>query len=373
MNDPMSVLRAGSGVGTPAARIDFFAAQDAAVRRTRRLVALILVCAALTVVIVDLWVGLVIGMHVAHGMPQEARDAYGAGPFLLMLLIVPLEVYATVTVVVLAIMVGGILMRERELRRGSAAFAQSIRARPVNRDALRERERQLVNVAEEMALAAQLPPPALHVLDAEPAINALAFASNREDAAIILTRGAVEKLSRPELQALIAHALARVRNGDVELNVRLIGWLAGLTAVGRAGTLVMRLPLKGGRLTARLADKSQTFAKLVLFLLFICGLIGGVIAVAGYSGFAFARWVRTLGARQRVLLADASALQFTRDQDAVMSLLQRLRQAGTQRMAGRYGEEIGSLLFVPGVGWRCLRTHPSLARRIAALAGSRTP
>lgn len=369
----MSTPRTGSDGGPPAARIDFFAAQDAAVRRTRRLLALILVCAALIVVIVDLWVGLVVGMHVAHSMTQEARDAYGAGPFLLLLLIVPLEVYATTTVVVLIIMVGAILLRERELRRGSAAFAQSIHARPVDRDAPREREQQLMNVVEEMALAAQLPPPALHVLDAEPTINALAFASTQEDAAVIVTRGAVEQLTRSELQALIAHALARVRNGDVELNVRLIGWLAGLTAVGRIGTSVMRFPLKAGRLAARLDDPSKTFSKVVLFLLFIFGLIGGVIAVVGYSGFAFARWVRTLGARQRVLLADASALQFTRDQDAVMALLQRLRKAGAQRMAGRHIEDFGSLLFVPGVGWRCLRTHPSVARRIAALAARGTP
>ena len=353
--------------GSPAATIDFFAAQDNAIRRTRRLVPLVLVCAALVVIMVDLWIGLVVGLHVARSMPPEARSAYGAGPVWFLLLIVPLEVYATATVMVLAIIVVAILKRERELRRGSDAFAQDLGARAVDRDNLLDREHQLVNVAEEMAIAAQLPPPALHILDSEGAINALAFASNRDDAAVILTRGATEHLSRPELQALIGSALARVRNGDVELNLRLMGWLAGLTAVGQIGGWLMRMPVRVGRLTSSGRGNMSDLQKAAFFFSLIFVLIGLVIAVIGYAGVAFARWLRVLGARQRVLLADASALQFTRDPNAITTLLQRLRKAGTQRIGRRYREEVGPLLFVPGVGWRCLPTHPSIARRIAAL------
>ncbi len=361
------VPQTGYGSRSPATTIDFFAAQDTAIRRTRRLVPLVLVCAALVVILVDLWVGLVVGLHIAHSIPQDARDAYGAGPFWFLLLIVPLEVYATATVVVLAVIIVAILKREHELGRGSAAFAQVLGARAVDRDNLLEREQQLVNVAEEMALAAQLPPPALHVLDSERTINALAFASNRDDAAVILTRGAAEHLSRPELQALIGSALARVRNGDVELNVRLMGWLAGLTAVGRIGAWLMRMPGRIGRLTSSGRGEMNDLQKAAFFFSLIFVLIGLVIAVIGYAGVAFARWIRVLGARQRVLLADASTLQFTRDPNAITALLQRLRKAGTQRIGERYSEEVGPLLFVPAVGWRCLPTHPSIARRIAAL------
>jgi Zn-dependent protease with chaperone function len=361
------VPRTSYSSGTPGATIDFFAAQDTAIRRTRRLVPLVLVCAALVVVMVDLWVGLVVGLHVAHPISQEVLEASGVGTFWFLLLIVPLEVYATATVTVLVIIVFAILKRERELRQGSAVFAQRLGARAVDRDNLREREPQLVNVADEMAIAAQLPPPALHVLDAERTINALAFASNRDDAAVILTRGAAEHLSRPELQALIGSALARVRNGDVELNVRLMGWLAGLTAVGQIGTWLMRMPVRVGRLASSGRGEMNDLQKAAFFFSLIFVLIGLIIAVIGYIGVAFARWIRVLGARQRVLLADASALQFTRDPDAVMALLQRLKRAGAQRMGKRDQEEIGPLLVVPGVGWRCLATHPSVTRRIAAL------
>lgn len=361
------VPHASYSSGSPTATIDFFAAQDNAIRRTRLLAPLVLVCAALTVIMVDLWIGLVVGLHIAHSMPPEARSAYGDAPVSFLLLIVPLEVYATSTVMVLAIIVVAILKRERELRRGSAAFALGLGARAVDRDNLLEREQQLVNVAEEMAIAAQLPPPVLHVLDSERTVNAVAFASNRDDAAVILTRGAVEHLSRPELQALLGSALARVRNGDVELNVRLMGWLAGLTAVAQIGTWLMRMPARVGRWTSSGRGNMNDLQKAAFFFSLIFVLIGLVIAVIGYAGLAFARWIRVLGARQRVLLADASTLQFTRDPNAIATLLQRLRKAGTQRIGRRYREEFGPLLFVPGVGWRCLPTHPSIAKRIAAL------
>jgi Zn-dependent protease with chaperone function len=360
-------LRISSRERAPAATVDFFAAQDAAVRRTRRLFALLLVCAALVVVMVDLWVGLVVGLHVAHAMSPEARGALGVGPFLLLLLIVPLEVYAAATVLALAVVVAAILRRESQLRQGSAAFAQGLGARAISRNKPGGREQVLLNVADEMALAAQVPPPALYVLDAEPAINSLAFASTREDLAVIVTRGAVERLSRPELQVLVGSALGRARNGDVALNVRLMGWLAGLTAIGQIGTWLMRTPARAVALTTREGGEMNDLSKAAFFFGLIVALIGSVIAAVGYSGFAFARWIRVLGARQRVLLADASVLQFTRNPAAVASLLNRLRQAGAQRLTGRYREEIGPLLFVPGVGWRCLSSHPSIARRLAAL------
>jgi Zn-dependent protease with chaperone function len=99
----------------------------------------------------------------------------------------------------------------------------------------------------------------------------------------------------------------------------------------------------------------------------IIAFFGGVISLIGSTGTALAQWIRALGARQRVLLADATALQLTRNPPGVTALLRRLEQTGAQRLHGPYREEVGPLLFVPGVGWRVLATHPSLAKRIAAL------
>jgi Zn-dependent protease with chaperone function len=356
----------------PTGTIDLFEAQDAAARRARWRFALILLCMPLVVAAVNVWIGLIAAAHLADRMPPEVQATLAAEPWRI-LTIVPREVYAATTAIALAILLNGMRRRRRELRLGSATFATNIRARAVKRDSPFEEERQLINVADEMALAAELLPPALYVLDAErETINAFAFAAGPDEFAVILTQGAVLRLPRAELQALVAYALALARNGDVGLNVRLISWLAGLTAIGAIGTGLMYAPLK---LLFRETESGITFgnegagdlakAGCVIGLIFIA--IGSVIALIGSVGFSLARWIRVLGARQRVLLADATALQLTRDPAGLTALLQRLEPAGKQRPRWRYGEEIGPLLFVPAVGWRCLRTHPAIPERIAAL------
>ena len=366
----MSAAPPGSA---PAGTIDFFAAQEAAARAAWRRFALIVLCMPLVVAAVNVWIGLIAAAHVADRTPPEVQAALEAEPWLI-LTIVPREVYATTTVIALAILLNGVRRRRRELRLGAAGFAKTIGARAVNRDKPFEEERQLINVADEMALAAQLPPPALYVLDSErETINAFAFAAQPEDIAVVLTQGAVLRLPRAELQALVAYALGLARNGDVELNVHLIGWLAGLTAIGAIGTGLMYAPLK---LLFRETESSITFgnerggdlAKAGCFIGLIFIVIGSVIALIGSVGFSLARWIRALGARQRVLLADATALQLTRDPAGLTALLRRLEAAGKQRSRRRFAEELGPLLFVPAVGWRCRATHPSPAKRIAALA-----
>jgi Zn-dependent protease with chaperone function len=262
----------------------------------------------------------------------------------------------------------GIQVRLRGLRQGSAAFARSLGARAVNRDRPFEEERQLINVADEMALAAQLLPPALYVLDTDrTAINALSFASAPDDIAVILTQGAVRELPRPELQALVAYALGRVANGDAALNVKLIGWLAGLTAIYTAGRSLMGAPVWVMRHSGDSDGNVGDLGKAGCFLGMIIAFFGGVISLIGSCGDALARWIRALGARQRVLLADATTLQLARDPSGLTALLRRLEQAGTQRLSGPYREEVGPLLFVPAVGWRCLATHPPVGRRRKAL------
>jgi Zn-dependent protease with chaperone function len=322
---------------------------------------------------VNLWAGLFVSWMSYDGRSLEEKLAISDEPWRL-LAIVPHWVYVGATAISLIAMVNGVRRRVRDLRRGSATFAKSIGARAVNRDRPFPEEVQLIHVADEMALAAELPPPDLYVLDAErQMINVFAFAATPDDIAVVLTQDAVLRLPRPELQALVAYALGLARNGDVELNLRLIGWLAGLTAIGAIGTGLMRAPFK---LLFRKRERSITFgeegssndlAKVGCFVGMICVIIGSVIALIGSIGFSLARWIRALGARQRVLLADATALQLTRDPDAVTALLRRLEQAGKQHARWRYGEEVGPLLLTPAVGWRCFATHPKLAKRIAAL------
>jgi Zn-dependent protease with chaperone function len=351
----------------PTGTIDFFAAQDAAVRRARRRFVLVLLCVPLVVATINVFMGLAFAGIAMDRLPPEELGTIQAEPWRV-LAAMPLWFYAVTSAVSLLVMHNGTQVCLRGLRQGSAAFARSLGARAVSRDQPFEQERQLINVADEMALAAQLLPPALYVLDADrTAINALSFASAPDDTAVILTQGAVLQLPRPELQALVAYALGRVANGDVALNVKLIGWLAGLTAVYAAGRSLMGAPGAVLRHSGDSDGNVGDLGKAGCFFGMIVAFFGGVISVIGSTGVALARWIRALGARQRVLLADATALQLTRDPAAVTALLRRLQQAGTQRLHGPYREEVGPLLFVPGVGWRCMATHPSPAKRLAAL------
>ncbi len=353
--------------GTPVGTIDFFAAQEVAVRRARRRFLLVLLCIPLVVATINVFVGLVFSVYAMEQLPPEALGAIQAEPWRV-LAAMPLWFYATCSAVSLLVMHNGMQVRLRTLGNGSAAFARSLGARPVNRDQPFEEERQLINVADEMALAAQRLPPALYVLDADrTAINALSFASAPDDTAVILTQGAVRELPRPELQALVAYALGRVANGDVALNVKLIGWLAGLTAVYTAGRSLMGAPVWVLRHSGDSDGNVGDLGKAGCFFGLIVAFFGGVISLIGSCGSVLARWIRALGARQRVLLADATMLQLTRDPSAVSALLRRLEQAGIQRLSGPYREEVGPLLFVPAVGWRCLATHPAIARRRSTL------
>lgn len=355
---------------SPAGTIDFFAAQEAAARRARWRFALILLCVPLVVATINLFMALALAGFAMERLPPEALGTVQAEPWRVLVAMPPVF-YAAVSVVSLLVMANGVQVRMLGLRRGSAAFAASLGARAVNRDQPFEEERQLVNVADEMALAAQLLPPALYVLDADrTAINALSFASgtNDRDTAVILTQGAVRALPRQELQALVAYALGRVANGDVALNVRLLGWLAGLTAIYSAGRSLTGAP---GWVLRNSGDSDGTvgdLGKAGCFFGMIVAFFGGVISLIGSCGAALARWIRALGARERVLLADATTLQLTRDPAAVDALMGRLQKAGVQRLTGPYREEVGPLLFVPAVGWRCMATHPSLARRRRALS-----
>jgi len=216
-----------------------------------------------------------------------------------------------------------------------------------------------------MALASGGLPLAVYVLDGETAINAFAGASAREPF-VVVTRGALDRLQRDEMQALVAYGIGQLRNGDAKLNLQLVGWLAGITAIGDVGKRMIKSPsyvLRGSG-DGEVGDIRKGILGLSLFVTFL----GMFVAAIGYIGVLLARFVRALASRQRVYLADATAVQYTRDPVAVRDLLRRIEseaQGGT--LVGPYKEEFGPMLFVPGVKRLCLRTHPKLRQRIARL------
>ena len=211
-------------------------------------------------------------------------------------------------------------------------------------------QRQLRNVVEEMAISSGVPVPEIYVLEQDLGINAFAagFASN--DAVIAVTRGALDSLERPELKGVVAHEFGHILNGDMRLNMRLIGILYGieiLALLGQGGLARRRRRHKGD-----IADTGV-------------GVLSVTLIVVGYAGLALARWIRAGISRQREYLADAHAVQFTREPDGLAGALKKV----AARYAGLNGntEEITHMLFASDAIGQIFETHPPLLDRIRTL------
>src|SRR5436190_18812853 len=179
------------------------------------------------------------------------------------------------TVLTLLIISGGTATKMIALRAGGAAVAQSVGAVAVDPSTSDPRLRRFVNVVEEMSIASGVPVPRLFVLEQEAGINAFAAGYSPSDAAITVTSGALDRLNRDELQGVIGHEFSHVLNGDMRLNVRLIGLLAGIVIVGEAGLVIIKLGAEAGDTGA------------IPFILW-----GALVAAVGYIGLFFGRMVK---------------------------------------------------------------------------------
>lgn len=309
----------------------FFERQEAVRRRSRWLV-LAFVLAVLAVVLAVNAVAW--AMFVAlPGQPEAA---------------LPVAVGTTLAIVLL--MAGASLYRVIGLRRGGAAVAQAMGGTPVPPDATDPAQRRLRNVVEEMAIAAGVPVPLVFVLEDEPRINAFAAGHTPADAAVAVTRGALERLNRAELQAVVAHEFGHIVHGDIRLNLRLLGALFGIVVLGLVGRHLL------------LAGRRGRNALPLLVLALALVLVGAI-------GLFAARLIKAGLSRQREFLADAASVQFTRDPDALVGAFLKIAGVpGDRRMAAIEAEEISHMLFDEGAGlsgW--LATHPPLLARIQAL------
>ncbi|MBP6627303.1 MAG: M48 family metallopeptidase, partial [Arenimonas sp.] len=263
------------------------------------------------------------------------------------------------TVVTLGIVGVASLYRISSLRAGGAAVAQQMGGTPVPEDTHDFHYRRLRNVVEEIAIASGVPVPQIFVLEDEAAINAFAAGYSPSDAAVAVTRGALDKLNRDELQGVVAHEFSHVLNGDMRLNIHLMGVLFGILVLGIIGRKVL-VHGRGGRSSKGVLP----------VLLAAVGLV-----LIGSVGQFFGRLIKAGVSRQREFLADSSAVQFTRQTTGLAGALKKIGglQDGS-RLASRETEEVAHMLFGDGVGYSSLfATHPPLLARIQALEPSFKP
>jgi Zn-dependent protease with chaperone function len=338
--------------------MDFFAAQAAAKRRTSVLVFLFVLGWAGTIALADLGISLVLSGtagRVHRGVsavtaedPDSILREREWTRFGSLLLPVALGVSAVVLI--------GIGWHAVQLGSdGGDAVARMLGGVPVDRSSQDPGERRAVNVLEEMAIAAAIPVPRLYVLPQEPSINAFAAGTSPERAVVAVSRGALDALSRDELQGVLAHELSHVLNHDSRLNVRLMVLVGGLTALALTGRIVLELAGRG-RYRSREKDNSG--------LAFLA--VGLILLAAGAIGALFGRLIRLAVSRQREFLADAAAVQFTRNPAGLVGALTKILEHGSA-LATPHAPEAAHFFFASGLGGftaGLLSTHPPLEERI---------
>lgn len=225
------------------------------------------------------------------------------------------------------------------------------------------REQMLMNVVEEMAIASGVPVPLVYVLEGEEGINAFAAGHGPEDAVVAVTTGALNAFTRDELQGVIAHEFSHILNRDVRLNTRLTGVIFGILVIAITGRMILHGMGRGRIRSSSGKGGSGVAAGVVL---------GLVLMTVGYVGLFFGKLIKQAVSRQREFLADASAVQFTRNPDGLASALKRIAgwSAGSQ-LASSNAEEISHFFFADGMkkSWlsSLLSTHPPLSERIKRL------
>jgi Zn-dependent protease with chaperone function len=325
--------------------MNFFQHQDRARRRSRWLLALFALAVLLILVAVNLAVLLAMGAFGAAGDPAPVRESL-AGHI--------------GVIIWTSLLTGGVigfasLYRTMSLRHGGAVVAWELGGSLVEPDTSDPLRRRLRNVVEEMAIASGVPVPDVFVLEDEAGINAFAAGYSTGDAAVAVTRGALETLNRRELQGVMAHEFSHILNGDMRLNIRLMGILFGILVMTVLGRQFMYYT---HHVSVRRTRGNQGAAAMAV--------IGLTLMLVGYVGLFFGRWIKATVSRQREFLADASAVQFTREPEGIAGALKKIAVAGGSVLRTN-PEEVAHMLFANGALGQWFATHPPVLERIRAI------
>lgn len=269
------------------------------------------------------------------------------------------------TAITLLLIIGGTLYKVLELRHGGGTLvAERMGGKRVYPNTSHPVERRLLNVVEEMALASGTPVPPVFLID-EDGINAFAAGYSPSDAVLGVTRGCATLLSRDELQGVMAHEFSHILNGDMRMSIRLIGVLHGILLLGLTGQLLFRILYFSGHSRSRDRDKGSGQVMIAIFVLAV------LLIILGFLGTFLGNLIKAAVSRQREYLADASAVQFTRNPKGLAGALKKIGGfARGSRIQSAAAAEASHMFFAKGVfeGFSGLwATHPKLENRIQAI------
>ncbi|MEE8339850.1 MAG: M48 family metallopeptidase [Xanthomonadales bacterium] len=323
--------------------MNFFEQQDKARKQSRWLIFAFIVAVLAIVVAIDLLILLMVGV--------SSMETEGVSPLSPQLFADNLSLLAGGAIATLLVIGLASLFKTMGLRAGGGKVARELGGNLVESEPRDARLRRLRNIVEEIALASGVPVPEIYVLEQESGINAFAAGYTPSDAAVAVSRGALEKLSRDELQGVIAHEFSHILNGDMRINIRLMGALFGILVLALIGRRILIHSTFVGRSSR---DKNGAV---------VLAIAIGLMAV-GYIGLFFGRWIKAAVSRQREYLADASAVQFTRDPNGIGGALKKIAVYSEASYLEVDTEEVSHMLFGDGRKMSFFSTHPPLEDRI---------
>lgn len=333
--------------------MDFFERQDDARKKTKLLVFYFVL--ALIAIIVSIYFVISGSLYVGAQKAAESGYAVRKVPSLWQ----PDIFIGTAIGVTLVVLLGS-GYKSMSLNAGGSVIAKELGGRRIDSNTTDADERRVMNVVEEMAIASGVPVPEVYLMEHEEGVNAFAAGFSPSDAVIGVTRGCVKLLSRDELQGVIAHEFSHILNGDMKLNLRLIGLLFGILMLSIIGRVIMRSVYYSGRSRS---GKDNNGLPILAF--------GVALMIIGYVGVMFGRLIKAAISRQREYLADASAVQFTRNPDGIAGALKKIGglSQGSQ-IKDPHAEEASHMFFANGLKASFLSsfaTHPPLSDRIKAI------
>jgi Zn-dependent protease with chaperone function len=318
--------------------VNFFEAQESARRDTWQLVILFVLAVGALVLVTTLFVSWFYVTFITHDATSFTLEAYLSSSV----------TYGTSLVILLIVGIGT-LYQYLSLAKGGKNVAETLGGRQLNPNTATAGERRLLNVVEEMAIASGIPTPTIYLLE-DKSINAFAAGLTIDDAVIGITRGAVEKLDRDELQGVIAHEFSHIFNGDMRLNMHLAATLHGIVLIGLIGEFIMR---HLGRSTASRGKKSG--GNNLIFL-------GLGLYILGYVGVFFGSLIKAAVSRKREYLADATAVQYTRFPAGIAGALKKILYYHSD-LSSPSASTFAHFYFSQGVR-SFFATHPPLEQRI---------
>jgi Zn-dependent protease with chaperone function len=331
--------------------MDFFAQQDKARKKTEWLVIYFGLAVAAMIAAIYIVALLVFSGVQAH---QQHYNGYSNESAPQISLWNP-QIFFAVALGTLAVVFIGSSYKTTSLSAGGSAVSEMMGARLVSPNTTDPDERKLLNVVEEMAIAAGVPVPQVYVMDDENGINAFAAGHKPGDATVTVTRGCMKLLSRDELQGVIGHEFSHILNGDMRLNLRLMGIIFGILCLAIIGRILLYSGRGGGR------GRGQNPLP----------ILGLALLLIGYIGVFFGRLIQAAVSRQREFLADASSVQFTRNPGGITGALKKIGGLGENgsRLSHAHSEELSHMFFSNGISEAfigLLETHPPLPDRIRA-------